>query len=879
MRADEIRSRFLDYFARQGHTVRPSSTLVPKDDPTLLFVNAGMVPFKKVFLGMEEVPYTRAASSQKCVRAGGKHNDLEAVGVTARHQTFFEMLGNFSFGDYFKRDAIRFAWELITEEYGIDGDRLWISVHHTDDEARQLWMEVAGIKPERIFGLGDKDNFWQMADTGPCGPCSEIHFDRRPEGQRTDVTREEFEELTEKGEILEFWNLVFMQYDRDADGELHPLPAPCVDTGMGLERLSSILQGVDTNYQTDLFTDIIARAVDVVGVDYVYDTPQGVSYRVLADHARATAFLLADGVFPSNAGRGYVLRRILRRAVRHAWLLGRREPTLVEVVEAVIDRMGVAYPELMARREYIVRNTRAEEVAFLDRIESGLKLFDQLAPVGGSGTIAGADVFKLYDTFGFPQDLTELMAAERGYTVDQAGFDRALEEQRERSRADRAAAGIGVEADALAMGWEEVPGAEGAEQEFAAYRSVGLETDVLAFRRMDDGRIALQLRENPFYAESGGQVSDRGHVHGDGWSMTVGEVRKVAGRIAVVGVVEGDFVPGTVRAEVEAPARRDTERNHTATHLLHAALRRVLGDHVHQQGSLVEPSRLRFDFAHTGPLTPAEIAEVEALVNEAIWANEDVCSTQMGYQEAIGRGAMALFSDKYGDVVRVIEIPGVSMELCGGTHVRTTGQIGLFRIVGENGVQAGVRRIEAVTGREAFERARRDEATIREAASILKTKEGNLQTRLQQVVEQTRDLQKQLEKARAGGSGDVVQSLIDGAASVDGTRVIVSGGGYGSVDDMKALGDRLRETLGSGVAVLVETEGKPMIVAVVTDDLIQRGVRADAVVREVAALVGGKGGGKPHIAQAGVGDPSRLPEVLQRGVEIVRPLLAAGAPA
>ena len=881
MRADEIRSRFLDYFARQGHSVRPSSTLVPKDDPTLLFVNAGMVPFKKVFLGMEEVPFTRAASSQKCVRAGGKHNDLEAVGITARHHTFFEMLGNFSFGDYFKRDAIRFAWELLTEEYGIPAERLWVTVHHTDDEARALWLELTGVRAERIFGLGDKDNFWQMADTGPCGPCSEIHFDLRPEGRRgTEVSREEFEELGEKGEFLEIWNLVFMQFDRDADGELHPLPAPCVDTGMGLERLTSVLQGVDANYKTDLFGDIIARAVDVVGVPYDYDTPQGVSYRVLADHARATAFLLADGVFPSNAGRGYVLRRILRRAVRHAWLLGRRKPTLVEVVEAVIDRMGVAYPELMARREYIVRNTRAEEVAFLDRIESGLKLFDQLAPEGGSGTVAGADVFKLYDTFGFPVDLTELMARERGYEVDLEGFEQALEAQRARSRADRAQAGIGVEADALAMGWEEVPGAEGAEQDYAAYRSVGLETDVLAFRRMDDGRIALQLRENPFYAESGGQVSDRGHVQGDGWAMAVTEVRKVAGRIAVVGAVEGDFVPGTVTATVEEPARRDTERNHTATHLLHAALRRVLGDHVHQQGSVVEPGRLRFDFAHTGPMTPEQIAQVEGLVNEAIWANYDVCANEMGYQEAIGRGAMALFSDKYGDVVRVIEIPGVSMELCGGTHVRTTGQIGLFRVASESGVAAGVRRIEAVTGRQAFERVRRDERTLREAAGLLRTKEENLLPRLHQVIDQTRDLQKQLEKARTSGGADVVSTLLNGAASVDGIRVVSSGGAFGGVDEMKALGDVLRQRLGSGVAVLADTEGeKPMLVAVVTDDLIQRGIRADAVVREVAAIVGGRGGGKPHMAQAGVADPSRLQEALDRVPELVRPLLTAGAPA
>ncbi|MBV9774786.1 MAG: alanine--tRNA ligase, partial [Gemmatimonadetes bacterium] len=506
MRADEIRSRFLDYFARQGHEVRPSSSLVPSDDPTLLFTNAGMVQFKKVFLGMEEVPFRRAATSQKCVRAGGKHNDLEAVGVTARHHTFFEMLGNFSFGDYFKRDAIRFGWEFLTVELGIPAERLWVTVHHTDDEARQLWREIAGVKPERIFGLGDKDNFWQMADTGPCGPCSEIHYDMRPEPRRgTEVTVEEFEVLGEEGQFLELWNLVFMQFDRDADGELHPLPAPSIDTGAGLERIASVMQGVDTNYKTDLFVPLIERAVSVVGVPYDYDSPQGVSYRVLADHARATAFLMADGVFPSNEGRGYVLRRILRRAVRHAWLLGRREPTLVEVVNAVVAHMGAVYPELITRRDYLLRNTRAEEERFLATIDGGMRRFDEIAPEGGSGVVPGRDVFRLYDTFGFPPDLTALMAEERGYGVDMDGFNVELEEQRRRSREDRAASGIGVESDALAAGWEDVPGAEGAEQEFAAYRATELETDVLAFRRLD-GRLALQLRENPFYAESGGQV-------------------------------------------------------------------------------------------------------------------------------------------------------------------------------------------------------------------------------------------------------------------------------------------------------------------------------------------------------------------------------------
>ncbi len=878
MRSDEIRTRFLDYFARQGHTVRPSGSLVPSDDPTLLFVNAGMVPFKKAFLGAENPGYTRASTSQKCVRAGGKHNDLEQVGVTARHHTFFEMLGNFSFGDYFKADAIRFAWELLTVEYGIPKERLWVTVHYTDDEAERLWLEIAGVKPERVFRLGDKDNFWQMADTGPCGPCSEIHFDLRPEGARgTEVTKEQFEELGEEGQFLEIWNLVFMQYDRDADGNLNPLPAPSIDTGMGLERLASVLQGVSANYLTDLFTDIIDRAVETVGVPYVYDTPQGVSYRVLADHGRATAFLLADGVFPSNEGRGYVLRRILRRAVRHAYLLGRREPTLVHVVEAVIERMGGVYPELLTRREYILRNTRAEEERFLATVDAGMRRFDEIAPAGGSGTVAGSEVFRLYDTFGFPPDLTELMAAERGYSVDTEGFETELAAQRRRSREDRAASGIGAGADSLADGWEATGDAE---QDFAAYRATSLDTDVLAFRRMEDGRVALQLRENPFYAESGGQVSDAGHVRGDGWTLRVDEVRKVSGRVAVVGPVEGDFAPGVVRAEVEEPPRRDTERNHTATHLLHAALRGVLGEHVHQMGSLVAPDRLRFDFSHSGPMSPAEISEVEGRVNRAIWGNTPVEPREMGYQDAIGMGAMALFSEKYGDVVRVVDIPGVSMELCGGTHVRTTGQIGLFRIVSEGGVAAGVRRIEAVTGPQAFERVRRDEATLREAAALLKTREDNLLPRLQQVLGEGRELQKALERARSQGGADVIGRLLEAAHQVDGALVIASSVDVADTDELRTLGDALRGRLGSGVAVLAAAfDGRAALVAVATDDMVTRGVRADRVVREVAALAGGKGGGKPHIAQAGVSQPDLVPAALERVPEIVRPMLAERAPA
>jgi alanyl-tRNA synthetase len=876
MRADEIRSRFLSYFGDRGHAVVPSSPLVPADDPTLLFTNAGMVQFKKVFLGEEDPGYGRATTAQKCVRAGGKHNDLEQVGVTARHHTFFEMLGNFSFGDYFKRDAIKFAWEFLTVDLGISRERLWATVHYTDDEAAALWEELAELPPERIFRLGDADNFWQMAETGPCGPCSEIHVDLRPEGERgTDVPVEEFVRRGEAGEFLEIWNLVFMQYDRDADGQLHPLPAPSIDTGAGLERIASVMQDCGSNYETDLFTPLIERAKQVVEVKAESDSPEGVSYRVLADHARATAFLLADGVFPSNEGRGYVLRRILRRAVRHAWLLGRREPTLVHVVEAVVDLMGGKYPELVSRRARIIRATRAEEERFLATIDDGMRRFDEIAPRGGAGVISGADIFRLYDTFGFPVDLTELMAAERGYLVDLEEFERELESQRKRSRADRAAATLGATADVLADGWTT---AQEGEQEFVGYLSDSVETEVLAYRQLDDG-LALQLRENPFYSEAGGQISDGGHVYGDGWVLAVHDARRVAGRVAVVGPVEGDFKAGPVRAAVDEPSRRDTERNHTATHLLQAALRRVLGEHVEQQGSLVAPDRLRFDFSHTGPVTAEQLAEIERLVNEAIWSNNPVATHLMGRKEAIDRGAMALFGEKYGEQVRVVEIPGVSMELCGGTHVRTTGQIGFFWILSESGVAAGVRRIEAVTGPAAYERARADRETLRSAAEVLRTRPDNLLTRIAGLTTENRELQRQLQRARSTGDIDVVGRLLNGAMEVDGLKVIAASVEVDDLAAARAIGDQLRDRMGSGIAILgAEVAGKASLFVVATDDLIQRGIRADHIIRQVAGSVGGSGGGRPHMAQAGVPDPTRVPEALSHVADVVRGLLAPATP-
>ncbi|HEY0809297.1 MAG TPA: alanine--tRNA ligase, partial [Longimicrobiales bacterium] len=578
MTASEIRQQFLRFFERNGHAVRPSSSLVPQDDPTLLFTNAGMVQFKRAFLGEEKQPFTRATTSQKCLRVSGKHNDLEEVGVTPRHHTFFEMLGNFSFGDYFKRDAIRFAWDLLTEGYRLPPERLWATVHHTDDEAAGLWQEIAGLPAARIVRLGDKDNFWQMAETGPCGPCSEIHYDRRPDPSKL-LTTEEFVAATDRSEILEFWNLVFMQFDRSADGTLTPLPAPSIDTGMGLERLTMLMQGVNSNYETDIFTPLIERAAQAMKRPYNKDAPEGVSYRVLADHSRAVSFLIADGVFPSNEGRGYVLRRILRRAVRHAWLLGQREPTLVHVVDKVVETMGDAFPQLRERREHLLRATREEEERFLATIDLGMERLNELMK-SGTRTISGADTFKLYDTFGFPIDLTELIARERGYAVDLEGFEQALEEQRTRSRQDRKAAGLEA-ADALAHGWEDVDPA--AEQEFVGYQTTKVQTEVIAYRR-ENGRLAVQLRSNPFYVESGGQVSDPGIVEGDGWRMVVDDVRRVAGRVAVLGDVEGNFPGGRqplhVQAVVLSDERHDTERNHTATHLLHAALRNVLGTHV-----------------------------------------------------------------------------------------------------------------------------------------------------------------------------------------------------------------------------------------------------------------------------------------------------------
>ncbi len=894
MKAAEIRRRFLSYFERNGHEVRPSASLVPADDPTLLFTNAGMVPFKRVFLGSEEIPYSRATTSQKCVRAGGKHNDLEEVGRTARHHTFFEMLGNFSFGDYFKADAVRFAWELLTEELGLDPDRLWVTVHDSDDEAERLWIEQVGVPADRVFRLGDADNFWQMADTGPCGPCSELHYDTRDDAARREpLDRDAFVELSDAGVIVEIWNLVFMQFDRDEAGTLHPLPAPSIDTGAGLERLATVLQGEDTNFHTDLFLPLLERVAEVVGEPYDRDRDDAVSYRVLADHARAVAFLLADGVFPSNEGRGYVLRRILRRAVRHAWLLGLRRPALVSVVERVIETMSDVYPELEQRREHLLATTRAEEERFLSTIEGGLERFEEVAPAtgpddGGERVIPGEDVFRLYDTFGFPLDLTRLMAEERGWGVDAEGFEVALEAQRRRSREDRAASRPELADDADTLdGWTIV---RDGDQRFIGYGATQGDSAVLAWRRVDDGdedRLELVLEDNPFYLESGGQVSDVGRVRGaDGrggeWSMDVASVRRVAGYTAVGGPVTGepdDPARGGVTAEVFRTIRHDTERNHTATHLLHAALRATLGEHVVQRGSLVAPNRLRFDFAHGAPMTAKETAEVERRVNEEVWADHPVVLRRMGYDEAVEAGAMALFGEKYGDEVRVVDIPGVSMELCGGTHVRHTGEIGLFRLVSESGVAAGVRRVEAQTGPGAFRWMTDREAVLEEAARVLKSSSDNVPQRARQLVDERERLERLIDDLRqSGGGGEEVvadTSVEIGGAStpVRSVRLRVR-----DADDARAWGDGFLSG-GGGVAVAAaeDADGKVALFAFASDAAIGHGVRADAVIREVAAVADGRGGGRPHLAQAGVGDPARVNDALGALPDVVRRIVSGEA--
>ncbi len=881
MQSARIRRLFLDFFVAKGHREVPSSSLVPADDPTLLFTNAGMVQFKRTFLGQEHREYPRATTCQKCVRAGGKHNDLEQVGHTKRHHTFFEMLGNFSFGDYFKRDAVAYAWEFVTSPQwlGIPAERLRVTVHHTDDEARRYWRDISGLPDHRIYGLGDKDNFWQMGDTGPCGPCSEIYVDLewaegRTGGQPDEVIPQaEFERLAEEGRFLEIWNLVFMQFDRSADGTLTPLPKPSVDTGAGLERIAAVMQGEDDNFHTDVFQPLIDRVGELVGVPYDRNAENRASYRVLADHARAVSFLLADGVYPSNEGRGYVLRRILRRAVRHAWLLGRREPTLALLSDVVVRQMGEIYPELTAKAGFIHEVTETEERRFLETIEGGLARLEEIF-ASGATTISGEDAFKLYDTYGFPIDLTQIIAGERGVGVELAGFERALGEQRERSRAARGGSGKEAKAGAPAVRtakrdkWRSV---KRGKQRFVGYDTTEADTEVLAFRQ-EGPRVELVLKENPFYAESGGQVSDIGGVRGEGWALAVDSVRKDQKGTVVGGEFGETFEPTGLHAAVDTPRRRDIERNHSATHLVHHVLRKRLGTHVRQQGSLVQPERLRFDFSHHGPIEPATLRAIEDEVNDLVLANDVVTTREMPYTDALTLGAMAFFSEKYGDVVRVVQM-GPSIELCGGTHVRTTGQVGPFRFTGQTGVAAGVRRIEAVTGGGALRALREQEQRLAQVAETLKAQPEHVLRRLEQLLEERQRLEARLQEALRTGGGSAVTG---DRTTVDGVDLTIAETTSDDRAEVGRISDQFREGKRNGVLVLFSTGGRGGIHVALTDDLVRAGRSAGDLVNRIAALSGGRGGGRPHFASAGAGDATKLPQARAATRELVSAWLGGG---
>ena len=862
----ELRSLFLDYFRRQGHTVVASSPLVPGNDPTLLFTNAGMVQFKDVFLGRDQRPYRRAVTSQRCVRAGGKHNDLENVGYTARHHTFFEMLGNFSFGDYFKRDAIRFAWQLITGELGIPKDRLWVTVFETDDEAYDLWQAEAGVSRERIARMGEKSNFWAMGDTGPCGPCSEIFYDHGP-----GIAGGPPGSPDEDGDrYVEIWNLVFMQYDRAADGTLTPLPKPSVDTGMGLERIAAVMQGVHSNYDIDLFRDLIAEAARVTGSRDL-GSP---SLRVIADHIRACSFLIVDGVVPANEGRGYVLKRIIRRAIRHGYKLGQTEPFFHKLVDALVREMGAAYPELAAGAAEVRRVLAQEEARFAETLASGMTMLEAAIAALGRGaarTIPGETVFKLYDTYGFPLDLTADIARERGLTVDEAGFEAAMEVQRKQSQA---ASKFGADLRGTVQ--------LDARTEFRGYETLATGGTVVAL--LDAGGASVEelaqgahgrvvLDRTPFYAESGGQVGDTGTLKGSAGDFEVEDTQKLRDAHAHSGLVtRGRLRVGdAVEAVVAADRRAATARHHSATHLLHAALRQVLGAHVQQKGSLVEPERLRFDFSHFAPVSAEELARIERLVNAEILRNVAAEIRLMRYDDAVASGAVALFGEKYGDTVRVLRFGDFSTELCGGTHVARTGDIGLLKIVSEGGVAAGVRRIEALCGAEALAYLDHGEHLLREVGTLVRGGREEVVDKVVALLERSRRLERELDQLKARLASGQGKDLAAGAVAVEGARVVAARVDGLDAKALRAAVDQLKEKLGSGVIVLgsADAGGKVTLVAGVTADLTAK-LKAGELVALAAARVGGKGGGRPDFAQAGGNDAGALDAALAQVPEWVR---------
>jgi len=863
MKVSDIRSKFLQYFESKGHTVVRSSSLVPGNDPTLLFTNSGMVQFKDVFLGADKRPYTRATSSQRSVRAGGKHNDLENVGYTARHHTFFEMLGNFSFGDYFKRDAIQYAWELLTKVYQLPADKLWVTVYAEDDEAYDIWAKEVGVPAERIVRIGDNkgaryasDNFWQMADTGPCGPCSEIFYDHGPEvwGGPPGSPEEDGDRY------IEIWNLVFMQFNRDEQGNMTRLPKPCVDTGMGLERIAAVLQHVHSNYEIDLFQALIKAA----GRETHCDNLNQNSLKVIADHIRACSFLIVDGVIPGNEGRGYVLRRIVRRAIRHGYKLGQKTPFFNKLVGELVAQMGDAYPELAEAQSRVVEVLKAEEERFFETIENGMSILDgavaDLKTKGGK-VLDGELAFKLHDTFGFPLDLTQDVAREQEITVDEAAFDAAMTRQREQARAAgkfKMAAGLEYSGDKTVFHGYDALSMEGA-------RVTALYVDGVAVETMQPGQTGVVVLDNtPFYAESGGQVGDQGTLVSGAAVFSVADTTKIQadvfghqGTLANGALKVGD----TVAAQVDAIRRARTVRNHSATHLMHKALREVLGTHVQQKGSLVDPDKTRFDFSHNAPLTDAQIRQIEEIVNAEILHNAPTVAQVMPFDDAVKSGAMALFGEKYADDVRVLSI-GTSKELCGGTHVTRTGDIGLFKIVVEAGVAAGIRRVEAITGDNALHYLQSLDARLNEAAAALRAQPSELVPRIGQVQDQVRALEKELEKLKsklASSQGDELAAL---AVDVKGLKVLAAQLDGADVKTLRETMDKLKDKLQSAAIVLAAVaDGKVSLIAGVTADATSK-VKAGELVNFVAQQVGGKGGGRPDMAQAGGTEPANLSKAL-----------------
>lgn len=871
MTSKEIRQSYLDFFKFQGHEIVPSSPVVPQDDPTLLFINAGMNQFKDVFLGTGTRPYTRAADSQKCIRVQGKHNDLEEVGHDTYHHTFFEMMGNWSFGDYYKTEAIEWAWELVTKIWQLPKDNLYATVFREDDEAEAIWKKVTDIAPSHVMRFDEKDNFWEMGPTGPCGPCSEIHIDLG-EGfcDKQHIPGHICNVNAGCARFIELWNLVFIQYNRDENGTLNPLPNKHVDTGLGLERTVAVLQNKKSNYQTDLFIPIFEHIAELSGKEWE-DPKLLPSFRVVADHVRSLSFSITDGAIPSNEGRGYVLRRLLRRAARYGRTLNMKEPFIYQLVSTIIDKMGDVYPELKERAQHVTLVIKSEEERFNEVLDRGIEMFEGLVTdiqTEKKTQIPGAEVFKLYDTYGFPMDLTRLMAREKNLEIDESGFEAEMQKQRERARD---ASQFGSQGD---LEWEII--SEGEDSKFIGYETLESEALIRKISRQN-GKIALLLNQTPFYGESGGQVGDVGIIEGRGFKLKINDTQKMGDQY----IHWGEFKEGSqiedpkITAKVDIETRRATERNHTTTHLLHKALKKVLGNHVNQAGSLVAPDHLRFDFNHFEAMTQDQIQAVEKEVNYNIRQNRLVNTFHTSLEEAKEKGVTALFGEKYGATVRVVQVKDYSQELCGGTHLRATGETGYFRIVSEEGIAAGVRRIIAITGEAAENKSRNQNETLKTVESLLKCREDEVLKRVDALLDERKKLNQEIKKLQTSSSVVDIETLLNNTKEVDGIKIIAEKINVSNTDVLRTIGDQIRDRLKSGICVFgTQIEDKVQFLCVVTDDLIKdRGLKAGQIVNEVAMIANGRGGGKPHQAMAGAKDASKLQEALDQTAQIVQKII------